>query len=140
MPWPLTIAADADTADLRIALSGALGLGDAGDGTADIVLAARPPAAPAAHVILAGPLEDEVDAWDEALPAQTVSGALWLVPGQSDLIRNELILPANRLVRSVNLDDPATCRSALEAVIGQFREKAEAAKGATMRLELPSEG
>jgi Zn-finger nucleic acid-binding protein len=64
---------------------------------------------------------------------------IFMVPGQSDLIRNELILPANRLVRSVNLDDSATCRSALEAVIGQFREKVEAAKGTTMRLELPPE-
>jgi predicted RNA-binding Zn-ribbon protein involved in translation (DUF1610 family) len=64
---------------------------------------------------------------------------IFMVPGQSDLIRNELILPANRLVRSVNLGDQASCRNALEAMIGQFKEKAEAAKSSTMRLDLPPE-
>lgn len=65
---------------------------------------------------------------------------IFMVPGQSDLIRSELILPATRIVRSVTTGDQASCRSALEAIIGQFKEKTEVAKSTTMRLDVLPEG
>lgn len=80
---PLTISADPTTAALRAALVERFGLTDAAD-TPDIAVVTEPPETPAAHVILAGPVSDEVDTWDKALPAQTVAGALWLVPDQPD--------------------------------------------------------
>ncbi len=61
------------------------------------------------------------------------------VPGQVDLIRAELLLPANRLVRKVILGDAESCRQALESVIGHYRERATAAKNTTMRLDLPTD-
>lgn len=80
---PLTISADAASAELRDALVAALELSPAAS-SADIVLASGPPAEAAAHVIVSGTLSDEVDAWDAQCPAQTVAGALWLVPKQPD--------------------------------------------------------
>lgn len=83
MPWHLMIAADPATADLRAELMEMFGL-TATTEAPDILLTSGTPQQPAAHVIVAGPLTDELDGWDRALPAQTVAGALWLSPGQSD--------------------------------------------------------
>ena len=80
---PLTISADAASEDLRDALVDRLGLTPAAT-SADIVIATGPPLEAASHVIVTGPLTDEVDQWDAGVPAQTVAGALWLVPDQDD--------------------------------------------------------
>lgn len=61
------------------------------------------------------------------------------VPGQADLVRAELLVPANRLVRKVMLDDPATGLQALEAVISHHAIRTNAAKSTTMRLDLPAD-
>lgn len=54
------------------------------DSDADICVSNGPPTDAAAHVIVTGPLDDEVDVWDEAVAPQTVAGALWLTPQQTD--------------------------------------------------------
>ena len=59
------------------------------------------------------------------------------VPGQADLVRAELLIPSNRLVRKVMLEDPASGRQALEAIISHHSARSTAAKSSTMRLDLP---
>lgn len=61
------------------------------------------------------------------------------VPGQADLVRAELLVPANRLVRKIMLDDQASGLQALEAVISHHAIRANAAKSTTMRLDLPAD-
>ena len=59
------------------------------------------------------------------------------VPGQVDLVRAELLMATNRLVRKVVLGDQASCLQALEAVIGHHALRSTAAKSSTMRLDIP---
>ncbi len=61
------------------------------------------------------------------------------VPGQVDLVRSELLMATNRMVRKVVLGDPISCQQALEAVIGHHAMRFAAAKSSTVRLDLPSE-
>lgn len=61
------------------------------------------------------------------------------VPGQVDLVRAELLMPTNRMVRKVILGDLASCQQALEAVIGHHAMRAAAAKSTTMRLDTAPE-
>lgn len=78
-----TITADPRCADLRDDLAVYLGL-RAASGVADVVVSPGVPAQQGTHVILAGPVTDEVDAWDAEIPPQTLAGALWLVPDQPE--------------------------------------------------------
>lgn len=75
---PLTLRAESGTVGdalrRRLAMTPATG-------SADIEVTSSVPQQ-ATHVIIDGPLTQALDAWDAAVPAQTVAGALWLVPGQ----------------------------------------------------------
>jgi DNA-directed RNA polymerase subunit RPC12/RpoP len=58
------------------------------------------------------------------------------VPGQVDLVRAELLMPSNRMVRKIIMGDLASCQQALEAVIGHHAMRSAAAKSTTMRLDV----
>lgn len=58
------------------------------------------------------------------------------VPGQVDLVRSELLMPSNRMVRKIILGDLASCQQALEAVISHHAMRSAAAKSTTMRLDV----
>lgn len=62
---------------------------------------------------------------------------VFIVPGQTDLIRGVLLLNASRIVRKVTLGDAASRREAIAHMISQTRQPAETAKRSTMRIELP---
>lgn len=59
------------------------------------------------------------------------------IPGQVDLVRAELLIPANRLVRRVALGDVAAGEQALETLVRQHINRATVGKSSTMRLDLP---
>jgi DNA-directed RNA polymerase subunit RPC12/RpoP len=61
------------------------------------------------------------------------------VPGQVDLVRAELLMPSNRMVRKIILGDLASCQQALEAVISHHAMRSAAAKSTTMRLDVMPE-
>ena len=61
------------------------------------------------------------------------------VPGQVDLVRAELLMPTNRMVRKIILGDLTSCQQALEAVIGHHATRAAAAKSTTMRLDIAND-
>ena len=53
------------------------------DGSAvEMLVTSGVPDRTATHVVISGPLTDEVDAWDRDVPPQTLAGALWLPAGQ----------------------------------------------------------
>jgi len=58
------------------------------------------------------------------------------VPGQSDLLHEELMIPAMRSIRKVNLGDGDSCRNALTTLTWQVREIEADAKSSTMRIDL----
>jgi hypothetical protein len=81
-PGPLTIAADVDNASLLAALAHRLETDEPAVGTpVDLLLTSRPPEQPAHHIAFTNELTDDVDAWDQAAPPQTVAGALWIPAG-----------------------------------------------------------
>ena len=61
------------------------------------------------------------------------------IPGQVDLVRAELLIPANRLVRKITLGDVAIGQQALETLIRQHTNRSTVTKSTTMRLDLPPE-
>jgi hypothetical protein len=63
---------------------------------------------------------------------------MFMVRGEADLIRGELLLNATRMVRKVVLGDPVSCREALEGMIGQTKQRIDSSKNSTMRIELPA--
>jgi hypothetical protein len=75
---------DATVGEVRSALTHVFEAGEAAAEPPDVLLTDAVPRGSASHVILAGPVTDEVDTWDTSVPAQTLAGALWLVPGQPD--------------------------------------------------------
>lgn len=60
------------------ALRDRLDLTEASDGSADVVVCTTAPQVSATHVVLTGPLTDEIDEWDASVAPQTVAGALWV--------------------------------------------------------------
>ena len=81
-PGPLTIAADNDNAALLAALRQRLDTDQPTvEGPVDLLLTSGPPQQTAHHIAFTGELTDEVDAWDQAVPPQTVAGALWIPDG-----------------------------------------------------------
>lgn len=61
------------------------------------------------------------------------------VPGQSDLLHEELMIPAMRSIRKVNLGDTASCLQALATLTWQVHDVTTDAKARTMRIDLPPE-
>lgn len=62
------------------------------------------------------------------------------IPGQTDLLRAELMLPSTRLIRKVLVGDAASSRHAVEAMLRQSVREDEAAKARTMRLDALQSG
>ena len=58
------------------------------------------------------------------------------VPGQSDLLHEQLAIPALRSIRKANLADPASCAQALSGLVWQAHEISQDAKASTMRIDL----
>jgi predicted RNA-binding Zn-ribbon protein involved in translation (DUF1610 family) len=59
------------------------------------------------------------------------------VPGQTDLLHEQLMVPSMKTIRKVTLGDAATSLHALASLTWQVREIDEAAKSSTMRIDLP---
>jgi hypothetical protein len=78
-----TITADPQCAALRDGLAAYLRLTTTAE-AADVVVSRGVPTRQGTHVLLTGPLTDEVEAWDADIPPQTVAGALWLPPDQPE--------------------------------------------------------
>ena len=62
---------------------------------------------------------------------------VFIVPGQTDLIRGVLLLNASQTVRKVVIDNTDSCREAVAQMITQTRHPTETMKRSTMRIELP---
>lgn len=60
------------------------------------------------------------------------------VPGQADLLHEQLAIPALRSVRKANLADSASCAQALTGLVWQAHEVSQDAKSTTMRIDLPT--
>lgn len=60
------------------------------------------------------------------------------VPGQADLLHDQLAIPAMRTIRKANLADAASCRQSLAGLTWQTHEISQDAKASTMRIDLPS--
>lgn len=59
------------------------------------------------------------------------------VPGQTDLLHDQLMVPSMKTIRKVTLGDSASCQHALASLIWQTHEVSDAAKSTTMRIDLP---
>lgn len=80
-----TVVADDANADLATALRQRLDLVGDDRPDADLLLTAGTPQRPAGHVVVTGPLTDELDEWDRQVPPQTLAGALWVSAEQDRL-------------------------------------------------------
>lgn len=61
------------------------------------------------------------------------------VPGQADLLHEQLMISSMRTIRKVTIGDAASCLQALGALTWQVHSLDEASKSSTMRIDLPPE-
>jgi len=59
------------------------------------------------------------------------------VPGQTDLLHEQLMISSMKTIRKVTLGDAASCQHALASITWQVHEVSDAAKSSTMRIDLP---
>ncbi|MEZ5185163.1 MAG: hypothetical protein R2720_05410 [Candidatus Nanopelagicales bacterium] len=75
----VTVASDEANSGLLPSITERLNATAAKPGDAvDVLLCSGAPKVPASHIVLFGPVTDELDDWDRAAAPQTIAGALWV--------------------------------------------------------------
>ncbi|MBK6763370.1 MAG: hypothetical protein IPG68_08885 [Micrococcales bacterium] len=89
-----TIASDQANEQLASALRDSLGATAAAAAPADLCIGSGPPVLTATHIVIVGDLDEQTDAWDRDVAAQSVAGVLWVPPGQEpvDVVRGWWLL------------------------------------------------